>query len=127
MLLSLCETVAARMRRDGQRGREVAVQIRTSQFAGSAMQRQMASATHVTAEIYEAACAVLEQLWDQRTPLRQLGVQVGKVSWEPYRQGQYSLFDKPRVDRLEKLDAAVDTIRAKFGEEAVCRASGAAL
>ena len=121
VLLSLCETVAARMRRDGQRGREVAVQIRTSQFAGSAMQRQMASATHVTAEIYEAACAVLEQLWDQRTPLRQLGVQVGKVSWEPYRQ--YSLFDKPRVDRLEKLDAAVDTIRAKFGEEAVCRAS----
>lgn len=121
VLLSLCETVAARMRRDGQRGREVAVQFRTSQFAGSAMQRQMASATHVTAEIYEAACAVLEQLWDQRTPLRQLGVQVGKVSWEPYRQ--YSLFDKPRVDRLEKLDAAVDTIRAKFGEEAVCRAS----
>ena len=60
VLLSLCETVAARMRRDGQRGREVAGQIRTSQFAGSAMQRQMASATHVTAEIYEAACAVLE-------------------------------------------------------------------
>ena len=75
----------------------------------------------MTVELYQAACAVLAELWDQETPLRQLGVQVGKVSEEPYRQ--FSLFDTRRAERLERLDAAVDAIRGKYGDEALLRAS----
>lgn len=121
VLLNLCETVAARMRRDGQSGRQIGVHLRTSQFQSLAMQRQLPSATNVTVELYQAACAVLAELWDQETPLRQLGVQVGKVSEEPYRQ--FSLFDTRRAERLERLDAAVDAIRGKYGDEALLRAS----
>lgn len=121
VLLCLCETVAARMRKDGQMGRTVTVQWRTSQFENFSSQRQLPSATNGTTEIYEAACSILEQVWDKKTPLRQLGVQMGKVSHEPYRQ--YSMFDTMRFDKLEKLDTAVDAIRDKFGEEAICRAS----
>ena len=121
VLLNLCETVAARMRRDGQSGRQIGVHLRTSQFQPLAMQRQLPSATNVTVELYQAACAVLAELWDQETPLRQLGVQVGKVSEEPYRQ--FSLFDTRRAERLERLDAAVDAIRGKYGDEALLRAS----
>lgn len=121
VLLCLCETVAARMRKDGQMGRTVTLQWRTSQFENFSSQRQLPSATNGTTEIYEAACSILEQVWDKKTPLRQLGVQMGKVSHEPYRQ--YSMFDTMRFDKLEKLDTAVDAIRDKFGEEAICRAS----
>ena len=121
VLLCLCETVAARMRKDGQMGRTVTLQWRTSQFENFTSQRQLPSATNGTTEIYEAACSILEQVWDKKTPLRQLGVQMGKVSHEPYRQ--YSMFDTMRFDKLEKLDTAVDAIRDKFGEEAICRAS----
>ena len=121
VLLCLCETVAARMRKDGQLGRTVTLQCRTAQFENFSSQRQLPSATNGTTEIYEAACRILEQVWDKKTPLRQLGVQMGKVSHEPYRQ--YSMFDTMRFDKLEKLDTAVDAIRNKFGEEAICRAS----
>ncbi len=121
VLLTLSETVAARMRKDGQCGRVVSIHLRTSQFEGFGSQRQLSSATNSTIEIYEAACGILEELWDQKTPLRQMGVQLSKVSHDPYRQ--YSLFDAMRGDKLEKLDSAVDTIRDKFGEDAIRRAS----
>lgn len=121
VLLSLCETVAARMRRDGQTGRCVTVQLRTSQFESFSSQRQLPSATNGTTEIYEAACRILEEIWDRRTPLRQMGVQLSKVSHDSYRQ--YSMFDTVRYDRLEKLDTAVDGIREKYGEDAIRRAS----
>ena len=121
VLLNLCETVAARMRRDGQSGRQIGVHLRTSQFQPLAMQRQLPSATNVTVELYQAACAVLAELWDQETPLRQLGGQVGRVSGEPYRQ--FGLFVTRRAERLERLDAAVDAIRGKYGDEALLRAS----
>lgn len=120
VMLCLCETVSARMRKDGQVGRCVGVHIRTSQFENSGSQRQLPSATNGTVEIYQAACKILEELWDKKTPLRQLGVQLSKVSHDPYRQ--YSIFDN-RYERLEKLDTAVDHIRDKYGEDAIRRAS----
>ena len=120
VLLSLCETVAARMRKDGQTGRCVAVNIRTAQLENISAQRQLSCATNGTVEIYEAACRLMEQLWDKQTPLRQIGVRMSKVSHEPYRQ--YSMFDK-HYERQEKLDTAVDGIRNKYGEDAICRAS----
>ncbi len=121
VLLSLCETVGMRMRRDGQRGMCLTVHLRTAQFLDFSHQRQLASATNVTAELYQAACAALEEAWGRREPLRQLGVQVTRLRQEgAYRQ--YSLFDSARYDRLEKVDAAVDALREKFGEEAVFRA-----
>ncbi|MCI8525906.1 MAG: DNA polymerase IV [Oscillospiraceae bacterium] len=121
VLLSLCETVGMRMRRDGQRGMCVAVQLRTAQFVDFSHQLQLDSATNVTAELYRAACAALDEAWPERPPLRQLGVQVSRLRTDGvYRQ--YSIFDGARYDRLEKVDAAVDALREKFGEEAVFRA-----
>ena len=120
VLLCLCETVAVRMRKDGQTGRCVGLHLRTSQFENFSSQRQIPSATNGTIEIYQAACEILYEIWDRKTPLRQIGVQMSKVSHDPYRQ--YSLFDR-RYERLEKLDTAVDTIREKYGEDAIRRAS----
>lgn len=120
VLLCLCETVSVRMRRDGQTGRCVSLQLRTSNFENVSCQRQLTSATNGTVEIYQTACSILEDVWDKKTPLRQLGVQLSKVSCDPYRQ--YSMFDK-RYERLGRLDAVVDGIRDKYGEDAIRRAS----
>ncbi len=121
ILLCLCETVAARMRRDGQTGACVGVHIRTSDFQDRGCQRQLNSPTNVTTEIYHGACSVLEELWDKKTPLRQLGVRMSKVSKDNCRQ--YTLFDDRDYSRMEQLDAAVDGIREKFGQKAICPAS----
>ena len=120
VLLSLCETVATRMRTDCRRGSLVAVSIRDTDFRDVSRQMPLPSATNVTGEIFEAACRVLDALWDKKTPLRQLGVRMGKISSGSYRQ--CCLFEDHDYARMEKMDAAVDAIRRKYGEEAICRA-----
>lgn len=121
VLLSLCETVGARLRKDGQTGMCLTVQLRTRDFLDFSHQKLLPSSTSVTVELYRAACEVLDEMWQVRMPLRQLGVQVTRVSQTGgYRQ--YSLFDGVRYDRMEKMDAAMDAIRDKFGETALFRA-----
>lgn len=121
ILLSLGETVAARMRKDGQSGACVGISLRTSRFESRGCQRQLTSPTNSTLEIYRAACQLLDEIWDRETPLRQMGVQLSKVGQETYRQA--SLFDAPDTGRMARLDKAVDAIRNKFGQEAIQRAA----
>ena len=121
VLLSLCETVGMRLRRDGQAGRCVAVQLRTSQFETWSHQMLLGAASNVTGELYQAACELFDQMWDGKTPLRQIGVQVTRLA--DGKQRQCSLFDAADYARQEKLDTAVDALREKFGEGALFRAA----
>ena len=57
------------------------------------------------------------------TPLRQIGVQVSRISDDGGRQ--FSLFEQgfgARYDRLARMDSVVDALREKYGEDAICRA-----
>lgn len=123
VLLSLCETVAARMRKDDQCGRCISVHLRSSGFEHCSHQTTLHGATNITGEIYEIACRIFEEVWDHVTPLRQLGVQVTRLSHEPYQQ--YDLFSgmtPQQYERKIKLDEAVDSLRDKFGEDVIRRA-----
>jgi DNA polymerase-4 len=122
VLLSLCETVAMRMRRDNKCGSCVTVHLRTNEFHHFSHQKQLMGATNLTQEIYEAACTVFREAWDGITPLRQLGVQMTRLSSEPYQQ--YDLFSgmsPQQFERKLKLDETVDALRDKFGEDILRR------
>ncbi len=123
VLLSLCETVAMRMRRDGKSGSCVTVSLRSDQFENWSHQRKLSCVTDVTEELYRAACQVFDEMWDKKTPLRQLGVQVTQLSDQRYRQ--YDFFggvSAGQYERKARLDAAIDAIREKYGEESITRA-----
>ena len=123
VLLSLCETVAARMRKDGKCGRCVSVHLRTNEFRHSSHQAVLDGATNITGELFRAVCRVFDEAWDKQTPLRQLGVQVTRLTEEPYQQ--YDLFSgmSPiQYERKLRLDETVDALRDKFGEEIIRRA-----
>lgn len=121
LLLSLCETVGARLRADNVKISVVAVHITTYEFFYTNKQMQLLSPTDVTEEIYIATCQVFEKIWDKKTPIRQIGVRTSKVQSNVGRQ--YNLFDMQRYDRLEVLDRAIDGIRGKYGEDSIMRAS----
>ena len=77
----------------------------------------------MTTELFEAACKLLDEAWDEQVPLRQMGVQVSRLSKEPYQQ--YDLFSGVSPAQYEKklrLDETVDSLRDKFGEDIICRA-----
>ena len=123
VLLSLCETIGMRMRKDGKNGSCVSVHLRTSDFRSFAHQLQLTGSTSTTSELFQAACCGLDAVWDGQTPLRQLGVQVTKLANEPYRQ--YDLFSgvSPiQYERKIRLDETVDALRDKFGEDIIRRA-----
>lgn len=123
VLLSLCETVASRMRRDGKCGSCMCVHLRTNAFQYFSHQSVLHGATNITGELFEAACRIFNEVWDGVTPLRQLGVQMTRLSSEPYQQ--FDFFSGVTPDQYEKklkLDETVDALRDKFGEDVIRRA-----
>lgn len=121
LLLSLCETVGARLRADRVKVRVLSVHITTFEFVHINRQEQLLTPTDVTEELYRSACHVFDQLWDKKTPIRQIGVHTCKVQTDAGRQ--YNLFDMARFDRLAVLNRTVDDIRSRFGEDSIMRAS----
>ena len=122
VLLSLCETVASRMRRDNKCGSCITVHLRTNAFHHFSHQSQLLGSTNITGEIYREACRVFDEAWDGVTPLRQIGVQMTKLSSEPYQQ--FDLFSEltpKQYERKLKLDETVDALRDKYGEDAIRR------
>ncbi len=128
VFLSLCETVGMRLRRDGKCGSCVSIHLRTNEFQHYSHQTILNGATNITTEIFEAACRLFAEAWDGVTPLRQLGVQVTRLSREPYQQ--YDLFSGISPQQFEKklkLDETVDALRDKFGEDILRRGKFAQL
>ena len=122
VLLSLCETVASRMRRDGKSGGCLTIHLRTNEFKHFSHQSQLLGATNITGEIYREACQVFDEAWDGVTPLRQLGVQMTKLSQEPYQQFDFLSGMTPmQYERKLRLDETVDALRDKFGEDVIRR------
>lgn len=119
ILLSLCETVGARIRYDKAYISVVQVQMVDNEFHHRCRQLTLSSATNVTEKIYEAAKQAFDEGWDH-APLRLLGVSTAKATNESYEQ--YNLFDQDKFDKLSKLNSAIDKIRDKYGADAVVRA-----
>lgn len=119
VLLSLCETVGARIRAAGAYVSVVQVQIVDNDFRHTSRQVTLASSTNVTEKLYTCACELFDELWDHR-PIRLLGVSTGKATQEHYEQ--YDLFDMQKNEKLSRLNVAVDAIRSRYGEDSIKRA-----
>lgn len=119
VLLSLCETVGARLRADGAYISVVQVQITDNEFHNTCHQATLPSSTNVTEKIYECVCGLFDAAWNH-VPIRLLGVSTSKATTESYEQ--YNLFDIERNEKLAKLNSAVDKIRNRYGEDSIKRA-----
>ena len=118
-LLSLAETVSARLRAEGVKIGVVSISLRdwNLQFCGH--QITLSVPTDLTLEIYEAACKCFDELWDG-TPLRHLGIHTSRVSTDTYRQIQ--MFERIDYEKVHKMEVAVDGIRRRYGADSIKRA-----
>lgn len=119
ILLSLSETVGARIRADKAHIRVVQVTITDHSFQKQSHQLTLPSATNVTEVIYETACQLFDQIWNQQ-PIRLLGVSTSRASDDECEQ--YDLFSSERNEKLAKLNTAIDNIRSRYGEDSIMRA-----
>lgn len=95
VLLSLCETVAMRLRRDGKAARCISVSLRSADFV----------------------------TFSHQTPLRQLGVQATRLEEpQPRQLDLFAVGGAQQYARKAILDGTVDALREKYGEGVIRRA-----
>ena len=123
ILLSLAESVSARLREANSLASSVCAEIKYSTFRSVSHQALLPTPTASTDAIHKRACILFDELWDG-TPVRLLGIRTSKLTSadEPV---QLNLFDyvKPVSEKQQKLDAAMDSIRKRFGSDAIKRGS----
>lgn len=121
ILLEQCDIVATRMRRKGKKCSCISVTFRTLDFKNRSHQTSLSSATDVTDEIYENARRLFLEFWKGQ-PLRLIGVALTGLTDESFEQ--MSLFeDTKKKEQRQKLDATLDAIRMKFGNDKITHAS----
>ena len=122
-LLELAESVSSRLRTSEQLAGLVCTEIKYNTFQTASHQTVLDVPTSSTEVIYRQALALFDELWDG-TPIRLLGIRTAKLvsDSEPI---QLNLFDykKPVSEKQQKLDAALDQIRRRFGDSAITRGS----
>lgn len=118
-LLSLAETVSARLRSDHAKISVVAVSIRDFNLVFYGHQISLSVPTDLTIEIYQAACRCFEELWNG-FPIRHLGIHTSKVTREEIRQ--LGFFDTIDYEKQKKVESAIDSLRLRYGQDIVKRA-----
>ena len=118
-LLSLCETVGSRLRSHHVKAGVVAISIKNSLLQSTSHQTTLLTPTSVTSQLYKESCRLFDELWDG-SPIRLLGVQTSHITEEENQQ--LNIFDMEKDSKIEKLETAIDSIRARFGEDSIMRA-----
>jgi DNA polymerase-4 len=109
-LLRLASRAAERLRAASVAGRTVSLKLRFSDFRTITRSRTLPEPTSVGRRIYEEVAGLLADAWQDRAPVRLIGVRVEQLEADA---GQPALWD-PDEDWRE-TERTVDGIAAKFG------------
>ena len=120
LLLAQTDVVAARMRADEGKCRCIGVTFRNLDFVNKSHQKKLPEATDVTDIIFETAKQLIRESWHGE-PLRLLGLSLSDIERDGFEQ--MSLFQDENKEKRKALDSTLDSIRGKFGNSAVQRAS----
>lgn len=124
VLLKLSESVGKRLRAENVRALMISVEIKYSDFQTISHQTTLQTATDSDTMIYQTACRLFEECWNHN-PIRLLGIRTSKLSesCEPVQLSIFDLQSASQTERQTRLDNAIDTIRKRFGSDAVVRGS----
>jgi len=118
----LSDSVAGRLRKEGLYCGGVAVAVKDAQFRTVSRQMRLDAPTHLMRDIFEAAQELTRRIWKAPTPVRLLSVTALYItdSADSYQQLDLLAGDAPlRDQRQEQLESAMDTIRGKYGRDAI--------
>ena len=118
----LADSVAMRLRRCGLYASGIQVTIRDPEFRDRSRQRQLAVPTHLIRDLTDNAMALVGELWKPPSPIRALTVTAIHLVQDGQAYEQVDLFTAaaaPKREKQEKLEAAMDRIRGKYGTGAI--------
>ncbi len=121
-LAMLADSVATRLRHYGLYAGGIQVTIRDPEFRDRSRQIQLTTPTHLIRDLTQTSMDLLDTLWTPPAPIRALTVTAINLAQEGEAFEQVDLFSAgstPKKERLEKLEAAMDRIRGKYGTDAI--------
>ena len=122
----LCDSVAMRLRRHGLYCGGVQVTVKDPQFRTISRQKQLPRSTHLMKEILAAAMELIQSAWRPPSPIRLISVTAIHLTGvgETYEQEDL-LAGAETADsrRQERIEQAMDAIRARFGDGAIALGS----
>jgi len=121
LLLRAADRVAERLRANAVMAGGLRVKLKGASFKLSTRQKRLTEPTSSAKPLYEAALALLDEFpWDE--PLRLVGLAAYELA-PGVLPVQGDLFTQADTRKHAELDRTVDSLRARFGEDAVKRAS----
>ena len=118
----LSDSVATRLRHLGLYAGGIQVTLRTPEFRDLSRQKQLSNPTHLIRELTAAAMDLTGQLWKPPAPVRALTVTAIHLVRSEDAYEQVDLFTAgaaPQKEKQEKLEAAMDRLRGKFGTDVI--------
>ena len=118
----LADQVAVRLRRHGMKAATLQVTIRDPAFKDICRQRPLDAPANTARELTRAAMDILARSWKSGAPIRAITLTAHNLIPEGEAAEQLDLFQQAepkRRERVETLERTMDTIRAKYGREAV--------
>ena len=119
IVLSLVEHVTYRLRKYDLVANVVNVQLRTKEFKDYSHQGKLDCATSSTKIIYKKARELLEEMYKGEA-VRLVGVRLDNL--ETKEEMQMNLFSNESIEKQDKLDKVLDTLKKKYGYESISRA-----
>ena len=117
-LTLISDQVATRLRRKKLYASFVQIQVKDVNLKVINRQKSLEEYTCSTRLIRDTAMELLQENWPAGKPIRMLSVGVTGLSMDGAQQ--LNMFsDTVKMEKARKLDDAVDSIRSKFGKEAV--------
>jgi len=119
-LQRLCEEVSGRLREANLQARTVHIKVRFSNFRTITRSRTLKAPTDLFEVIWQSAKGLLEEKVRLNLAVRLIGVSVSNLSSKGPEQ--LSLFPGA-LEKTRRVEAALDKIRKKHGEESIRRGS----
>ena len=117
-LTLISDQVGTRLRRKKLFASVVQIQIKDTSLKVINRQKQLAQYTCNTRLIRDTAVRLLRENWPEGMPIRMLSVGVTGLSLDGSQQ--LDLFmDTAKAEKAQRLDEAVDSIRAKYGKQSI--------
>lgn len=109
--------VARRLRKEGLRASGLRVKLKTFRFRLVTRQKPLSPPADSEKDLYREACVLLSE-FDLSVPMRLAGLAAYDLA-PAGRPVQVGLFEDEKHDAKRRLDRTLDTLRERFGEDAV--------
>lgn len=123
VLFALADSVGRRLREQGLKGRVVSVAIRDAGLFSFSRQETLPHYTNITGEILEAGFGLFQKHYRWEKPVRSIGLHISQLAGDTLCTQASFFRDEGERLRMERLDAASDGLKRRFGSQILLPAS----